>query len=288
MAAPRATQPRERGARAQAGAFRIGDTAGTLENIVACKLHRPGSVGFVSKSGGMSNEMYNVLARVTDGLYEGPHLPAAQDDVGVLHGEGRAEAGVRERRHAAGERRHAGQHGMRVGRPGAPAAQRSGSANGGAPGHRHNRTPAPVNRSAAGRAPAGAARLHAAQAVACGSVHTHHASACEYAAPLQLSPNAPRAPAGIAIGGDVFPGSTLSDHCLRYENIPQIKLIVVLGELGGTDEYSLVRTPGPLFAAAMARGSGCCCLVRPPAPPALPVGMALDQRRAGRQLCPDE
>ena len=55
----------------QAGAFRIGDTAGTLDNIVACRLHRPGSVGFVSKSGGMSNEMYNVLSRTTDGLYEG-------------------------------------------------------------------------------------------------------------------------------------------------------------------------------------------------------------------------
>ena len=55
----------------QAGAFRIGDTAGTLENIVACKLYRPGSVGFVSKSGGMSNEMYNVLSRATNGLYEG-------------------------------------------------------------------------------------------------------------------------------------------------------------------------------------------------------------------------
>lgn len=55
----------------QAGAFRIGDTAGTLDNIVACKLYRPGSVGFVSKSGGMSNEMYNVLSRATDGLYEG-------------------------------------------------------------------------------------------------------------------------------------------------------------------------------------------------------------------------
>lgn len=55
----------------QAGAFRIGDTAGTLDNIVQCKLHRPGSVGFVSKSGGMSNEMYNVLSRATDGLYEG-------------------------------------------------------------------------------------------------------------------------------------------------------------------------------------------------------------------------
>src|SRR4051812_5229220 len=58
----------------QAGAFKIGDTAGTLDNIIACKLHRPGSVGFVSKSGGMSNEMYNVLARATDGLFEGEHL----------------------------------------------------------------------------------------------------------------------------------------------------------------------------------------------------------------------
>ncbi len=55
----------------QAGAFRIGDTAGTIDNITTCRLHRPGSVGFVSKSGGMSNEMYNVLARATDGLYEG-------------------------------------------------------------------------------------------------------------------------------------------------------------------------------------------------------------------------
>ena len=58
----------------QAGAFRIGDTAGTLDNIAACKLHRPGSVGFVSKSGGMSNEMYNVLSRTTDGLYEGKRM----------------------------------------------------------------------------------------------------------------------------------------------------------------------------------------------------------------------
>ncbi|THG18731.1 hypothetical protein TEA_012434 [Camellia sinensis var. sinensis] len=31
----------------------------------------PGSVGFVSKSGGMSNELYNTIARVTDGIYEG-------------------------------------------------------------------------------------------------------------------------------------------------------------------------------------------------------------------------
>lgn len=61
----------------QAGAFKIGDTAGTLDNIIACKLHRPGSVGFVSKSGGMSNEMYNVLARATDGLFEGACLLCA-------------------------------------------------------------------------------------------------------------------------------------------------------------------------------------------------------------------
>ncbi|KAL0040061.1 hypothetical protein WJX79_004660 [Trebouxia sp. C0005] len=119
----------------QAGAFRIGDTAGTLENIVACKLYRPGSVGFVSKSGGMSNEMYNVLSRATNGLYE-----------------------------------------------------------------------------------------------------------------------------GIAIGGDVFPGSTLSDHCLRYQNIPDIKLIVVLGELGGHDEYSLVDAlkSGKINKPVVAWVSGTC------------------------------
>ncbi|KAH0671378.1 hypothetical protein KY290_026733 [Solanum tuberosum] len=88
----------------QAGAFKIGDTAGTTDNIIQCKLYRPGSVGFVSKSGGMSDELYNTIARVTDGIYE-----------------------------------------------------------------------------------------------------------------------------GIAIGGDVFPGSTLSDHVLRFNNILQVKMIVVLG-----------------------------------------------------------
>ena len=34
----------------QAGAFKIGDTAGTIDNIIQCKLYMPGSVGFVSKS----------------------------------------------------------------------------------------------------------------------------------------------------------------------------------------------------------------------------------------------
>eukprot|EP01133_Synstelium_polycarpum_P012128 gene12128-14190_t len=99
----------------QAGGFKIGNTAGTIDNILACKLYRQGSVGFVSKSGGLSNEMYNVLSRNTDGIYE-----------------------------------------------------------------------------------------------------------------------------GIAIGGDAFPGSTLTDHALRFEKLPEVKMIVVLGELGGWDEYGIV------------------------------------------------
>eukprot|EP00758_Cryptobia_borreli_P007796 Tbor_TRINITY_DN5332_c0_g1::TRINITY_DN5332_c0_g1_i3::g.5153::m.5153/K01648/ACLY; ATP citrate (pro-S)-lyase len=55
----------------QSGAFRIGDTAGTVENIVANGLYRPGSVGLTSKSGGMSSELYNIISRHTDGIYEG-------------------------------------------------------------------------------------------------------------------------------------------------------------------------------------------------------------------------
>jgi hypothetical protein len=54
-----------------AGAFRIGNTAGTIENIVASKLYRPGSVGFVSKSGGMLNEAFNIISRHSDGVFEG-------------------------------------------------------------------------------------------------------------------------------------------------------------------------------------------------------------------------
>jgi len=54
-----------------AGAFKIGNTGGTVENIVETKLHRPGSVGFVSKSGGMSNECYNIISRNSDGILEG-------------------------------------------------------------------------------------------------------------------------------------------------------------------------------------------------------------------------
>jgi len=54
-----------------AGGFRIGNTAGMLDNIVASKLHRQGSVAYVSKSGGLSNELNNIIAMNTDGVYEG-------------------------------------------------------------------------------------------------------------------------------------------------------------------------------------------------------------------------
>ncbi len=100
----------------KAGAFKIGNAAGTMENIRMAKLYRPGSVGFVSVSGGMSNEAYNIIARNTDGLNE-----------------------------------------------------------------------------------------------------------------------------GIAIGGDAFPGSSLIDHLLRYEANPDIKMLVCLGELGGTAEYEIAE-----------------------------------------------
>jgi ATP citrate (pro-S)-lyase len=98
-----------------AGAFKIGNTGGTIENIMDSKLHRPGSVGFVSKSGGLSNEAYNIVTQNTDGLYE-----------------------------------------------------------------------------------------------------------------------------GIAIGGDRYPGSLLLDHLLRFEKNPAIKMLVCLGEVGGSDEYTIV------------------------------------------------
>ncbi len=100
----------------KAGAFKIGNAAGTPENIAECKLYRPGSVGFISKSGGMSNECNNIIARNTDGVYE-----------------------------------------------------------------------------------------------------------------------------GIAIGGDMFPGSTFMDHLLRYEANPDIKMMVCLGEVGGLDEYTIAE-----------------------------------------------
>lgn len=100
-----------------AGRFRIaGYAGGKNENILRAKLYQPGSVGLVSKSGGIMNEMFSMMARTTDGIYE-----------------------------------------------------------------------------------------------------------------------------GIAIGGDVYPGSTLLDHLLRFEAMPEVKLMVGMSELGGKEEYEIIR-----------------------------------------------
>lgn len=124
----------------QAGAFKIGDAAGTITNIIESKLYRPGSVGLVTKSGGLSNEMYRLLSIKTDGVYE-----------------------------------------------------------------------------------------------------------------------------GIAIGGDAYPGSTLFDHVIRYESIPEIKMIVLLGEVGGTIEYEIVEAlkSGKITKPVVAWVSGTCAKMFP-------------------------
>eukprot|EP01006_Ploeotia_vitrea_P036734 TRINITY_DN66046_c3_g3_i3.p3 TRINITY_DN66046_c3_g3~~TRINITY_DN66046_c3_g3_i3.p3 ORF type:complete len:610 (-),score=363.54 TRINITY_DN66046_c3_g3_i3:58-1887(-) len=96
------------------GCFRIGNTGGMLDNILASKLYRPGSVAYVARSGGMSNELNNIISRNADGVNE-----------------------------------------------------------------------------------------------------------------------------GVAIGGDMYPGTTFIDHLLRYERDPSIKMMVVLGEVGGLEEYKI-------------------------------------------------
>ncbi|MBN1858537.1 ATP citrate synthase, partial [Candidatus Bipolaricaulota bacterium] len=124
----------------RAGAFKIGNTAGTMDNIKMSKLYRPGSVGFVSVSGGMSNEAYNIVSRTTDGVYE-----------------------------------------------------------------------------------------------------------------------------GIAIGGDAHPGASLLDHLLRYEQNPAIKMLVCLGEVGGTAEHEIAAAvkDGRLTKPLVMWTTGTCAKVLP-------------------------
>ncbi|KJE94236.1 ATP citrate-lyase [Capsaspora owczarzaki ATCC 30864] len=96
------------------GCFRIGNTGGMLDNIMTSKLYRAGSVAYVSRSGGMSNELNNIISRTTNGVYE-----------------------------------------------------------------------------------------------------------------------------GVAIGGDRYPGTTFIDHLFRYQADPEVKMLVLLGEVGGTEEYDI-------------------------------------------------
>ena len=53
------------------GAFKIANIGGTIENIVNSKLHRAGSAGLVTRSGGLFNELCNIIALNADGIAEG-------------------------------------------------------------------------------------------------------------------------------------------------------------------------------------------------------------------------
>ena len=109
------------------GCFRIGNTGGTLENINNCRLYLQGFIGFISKSGGMANEMYNTFSRAC-----GPKSDNPENTYPALY-------------------------------------------------------------------------------------------------------------EGICAGGDSFPGSRIIDHLLRFEENPNIKMLVALGEAGGEDEYLIAE-----------------------------------------------
>ncbi len=53
------------------GSFKTGNVGGTISNILKAKLHRPGSCGVVTKSGGLFNELANIISIHTDGMAEG-------------------------------------------------------------------------------------------------------------------------------------------------------------------------------------------------------------------------
>ena len=38
-----------------------------------------------------------------------------------------------------------------------------------------------------------------------------------------------------------YPGSSFMDHVLRYHDDVNVKMIVILGEVGGTEEYNIVN-----------------------------------------------
>jgi len=53
------------------GAFKIANIGGTIDNIINSKLHRSGSCGLVTRSGGLFNEISNIISINADGIAEG-------------------------------------------------------------------------------------------------------------------------------------------------------------------------------------------------------------------------
>lgn len=54
-----------------AGQYRLGNIGGTMENVVTSVLYQPGSIGFVTRSGGLANELNHILSVVSDGVHSG-------------------------------------------------------------------------------------------------------------------------------------------------------------------------------------------------------------------------
>lgn len=51
--------------------FRIANTGGSIDNLLRCRVHQKGSVAFVTRSGGLLNELANIIAQKTDGIHSG-------------------------------------------------------------------------------------------------------------------------------------------------------------------------------------------------------------------------
>lgn len=53
------------------GEFRIANTGGSNENLIKCKLYNKGNVGFVTRSGGLLNELCSIISKNTSGVHTG-------------------------------------------------------------------------------------------------------------------------------------------------------------------------------------------------------------------------
>ena len=63
----------------------------------------------------------------------------------------------------------------------------------------------------------------------------------------------------------MFSGSTFLDHALRFQQMDEIKMIVILGELGGDNEYGIVEAleSGKITKPVVAWVSGTCASMFP-------------------------
>ncbi|OAG42934.1 ATP-citrate synthase subunit 1 [Fonsecaea monophora] len=65
---------------------------------------------------------------------------------------------------------------------------------------------------------------------------------------------------GIAIGGDRYPGTSFIDHLLRYQQEPECKILLLLGEVGGVEEYRVIEAvkKGQITKPIVAWAIGTC------------------------------